>query len=223
MTERCSHCNKEFVNSSTRNRHEIAIHTSVRHEHRCTTCGTEFARKDALRRHTRTKHTHELMQRCQFCLEDFRKDYFARHESRCAIKYWTKVCRNAELTNEIQDDQSIEINGRLPVRRDMSSDPQLDPASGNRLRVVHEIDINVRLASEAFNVAFRHYWKTENIESCLEAITASFRLSVPIKSDPRGFSFSDPFYDLSLLAQDVGEYIRGERDINDLDMDFLEG
>jgi ankyrin repeat protein len=220
----CQHCKKDFATPSSLKRHIIAKHAEtipalVRHEHRCTSCDAGFARNETLQRHVRSKHTLELMERCQFCLENFRKDYFARHKSRCATKYWAKVCGNAELTKEIQDGQSTEINGHLPVRRDMSPDAQLIPATGSRLRVVHEIFINVRLASEAFNVAFRHYWKAGNIESCLEAITASLRLSVPIKPDPREFALFYPFFRSSFLAEAIGRYVRGENDVNLADIE----
>jgi hypothetical protein len=217
MTERCQHCNKQFVNPSTLKRHNIAIHTGVRHEHRCTSCGTKFAREDALRRHTRTKHTLELMERCQFCLENFRKDYFARHKSRCGRKYWAKVCNHASLTNQIQGGHSNDSNGSA-VWRNMSPDAEPVPATESNLRVVREIDIDVRLASEAFDVLFLHCWNTENIESCLEAITASLRLSVPIQplsNAPDDSPLFDPFRGLFFLARHIGEVVRGERGIND--------
>jgi hypothetical protein len=213
----CQQCKKDFATPSSHRRHMTAKHadtisTAVRPDHRCLSCDARFARNETLQRHIRSKHTLELMVRCQFCLENFRKDYFARHESRCAIRYWAKVCRNSELINEIQDGQCTEINWRPLVRRDMYPDAQLIPATGSILRVVHEIDINVRLASEAFNVAFRHYQKTGNIESCLEAISTSLCLSIPIEPDQCGFRLFDPFVNLYFLAQYIGEYVRGEEE-----------
>ena len=213
----CQQCKKDFATASSHRRHMTAKHadtisTAVRPDHRCLSCDARFARNETLQRHIRSKHTLELMVRCQFCLENFRKDYFARNESRCAIRYWAKVCKNSELINEIQDGQSTEINGCPLLRRDMSPDAQLIPATGSILRVVHEIDINVRLASEAFNVAFRHYQKTGNIESCLEAISTSLRLSIPIEPDQCGFCRFDPFVNLYFLAQYIGEYVRGEEE-----------
>jgi ankyrin repeat protein len=216
MVEHCQHCNKQFVNPSTLKRHNIAIHTGVRHEHRCTSCGTKFAREDALRRHTRTKHTLELMERCQFCLENFRKDYFARHKSRCGRKYWAKVCNHTSLTNQIQGGHLNDSNGSA-VWRNISPDAEPVPATESSLRVVREIDIDVRLASEAFDVLFLHCWNTENIESCLEAITTSLRLSVPINTDSPDYDEippGDEFNFLAFLAHSSGEVVRGERDTN---------
>lgn len=99
----------------------------------------------------------------------------------------------------------------------MSPDAQLIPLTGNSLRVVHEINFDTHLASQTFSLVFLHCWNTGNIESCLEAITASLRLSVPIHPqllDSDVFPLGDPFEFLSDLAHSIGEVVRGERDIN---------
>jgi ankyrin repeat protein len=216
MTRHCPHCDEEFVNSSTLKRHNIAMHTEVRPQHRCTTCSTIYARKDALRRHTRTKHTQEQtgMIRCQFCQGNSRKDYFTRHEPTCARKYWVKVCRIAELTKEIRPDRSNETNLHPPVRWNILPDAEPDSAADKGLRVVREIDIDTRLATKAFNHVFRHSMDTEDVTSCLEAIATSFRHNIPIKLGQSLLLQDDPWENLFWLAISVGEYARGEADIN---------
>jgi hypothetical protein len=222
----CQHCDRNFATPSSLKRHNIAKHQEntsalARHDHRCPRCNAGFARNETLQRHIRSKHTLELMERCQFCLENFRKDYFARHKSRCGRKYWAKVCNHASLTNQIQGGHSNDFNGSA-ILRNMSPDAQLIPPTGSSLRVVQEINIDVRLASKAFDVLFLQCWNTGNIDSCLEAITASLHLSVPLGTDPHElyeFSLFDPFCNLFFLAQFIGEYVRGERDINDEDGD----
>jgi ankyrin repeat protein len=158
------------------------------------------------------------MERCQFCLEHFRKDYSAQHESRCARKYWAKFCRNASLTNGIRDDESDEVSRRPSVRRDMSTDAQPVPVTENGLRMVHEIDVDTQLASRAFNFVFQHCWNTGDVDSCLEAITISFRYGVPIDIEvPEEPSHCDQFIDVFWLAFRVGDYVRGKRNISDPD------
>ncbi|KAM0690741.1 hypothetical protein Q7P36_009510 [Cladosporium allicinum] len=227
----CQDCKKDFATPSSLKRHNLAIHADktpalVRHEHRCRDCNATFPRRETLRRHIGSKHTRELMKRCQFCLENFRDDYFDRHQSKCARKYWAKVCNNASLTNQIQSGQSIDFS-RPAARPSTFPDAQPISAAENSLRVVHEIDINVRLALEAFDLMFLHCRKTGDVDSCLEAITASFRLIVPIEPHIRDFhildfhirdlSIYEPFLNLLWLAQDIGEYVRGKRNINDED------
>jgi ankyrin repeat protein len=156
------------------------------------------------------------MERCQFCLEHFRKDYSAQHEPRCAKKYWDKVCRNAELTKESRYNQSSEINRCPPVRRDTSPDADPIPATRNGLRVVHEIDIDTRLASMAFKSVFLHFWGTGDVDFCLEAIAISFRHRVPIEL-PRP-ALDVPFHNVFWLAVNVANYhVLGDEKINDLD------
>jgi ankyrin repeat protein len=209
----CEHCNKDFATPSSLTRHNNSKHTNqnpalARHEHRCPSCDARFARNETLQRHIRSKHTLELMERCQFCLKNFRKDYFAPHESRCARKYWAKVCSNAKLTREIQDDQSKEINRRPPVRQNVFPDAE------HGLRVVHEMNVDNYLASRAFKFVFQHFYGISDVESCLEAIAMIFCHSIPIKMCiPE--QHPDPLKDLYWLAVRVEEYIRGDRDIND--------
>jgi ankyrin repeat protein len=212
----CEHCNKDFATPSSLTRHNNSKHTNqnpalARHEHRCPSCDARFARNETLQRHIRSRHTLELMERCQFCLENFRKDYFAWHESRCARKYWTKVCSNAKLTREIQDDQSKEINRRPPVRQNVFPDAE------HGLRVVHEVNVDNYLASRAFKFVFQHFYGIRDVESCLEAIALSFCHSIPIKTCiPE--QYPDPLKDFYRLAVSVEEYVRGDRNINDPDV-----
>ena len=218
----CQHCNKDFATPSSLTRHNIAKHpgktsAAVRHDHRCSSCNAKFARNETLQRHIRSKHTLELMKQCQFCLENFRDDYFDRHQSSCAKKYWAKVCNNASLTNQIQSGRSIDFSGPA-ARLNTFPDAQPIPAAENCLRVVHEIDINVRLVLEAFDLVFLHCRKTGDVDSCLEAITASFRLSIPIKPRIREVYVYDIFVNMFWLAQRLGEYVRGERKLNDGDV-----
>jgi hypothetical protein len=156
------------------------------------------------------------MIRCQFCLENFREDYFALHETRCGRRYWVQVCKNAKLTELIQDDQSNEIN-MLAVRRDTSPNSQPVYAPEDELRILYEIDIDMRLASKAFDLVFLHCWKTRNIESCQEAIAASFLMGIPIGTQHLETPEHDLFYYLFLLAKSIGRWIRGETNINDDD------
>jgi ankyrin repeat protein len=223
MANNCQRCNKDFATPSSLTRHNIAKHpgntsTAVRHGHQCSSCNAKFVRKETLQRHIGSKHTRQLMKRCQFCLENFREDYFHRHQWRCARKYWTKVCNNASLTSQIQSGQSIDFSGPA-ARRNTFPDAQPIPAAEDCLRVVHEIDINVRLVSDAFDLMFLHCRNIGDIDSCLEAITASLRLSVPIEPDIRELSLHDPFLDLLWLALAIGKYVRGKRNINDEDAD----
>lgn len=224
MENPCKHCGKGFATPSSRKRHEKAQHTekttSLDHKHPCPRCSARFARKETLQRHIGSKHTLKLMVRCQFCLENFRKDYFDRHESTCAKKYWANVCRIAELTKEIRPDRSNETNLRPPARRRILPDVEPIPVADKGLRVVREIDVDMRLASRAFDFVFFHCAETGDVDSCLEAITASFRHNIPIKrADPAEPLGNATFWDLSSLAQDIGEYVRGERDINDRDVE----
>jgi DNA-directed RNA polymerase subunit RPC12/RpoP len=226
MTKHCQHCNTDFVNQSTLTRHNNTKHADkipafIHHEHRCLICGTKFGRKDALRRHNLSTHTLDQKKRCQFCQVNFRRDYFPRHESTCARKYWAKFCRNADLTKGVRDDQSDEISRRQPIRREMSLDAPLflAKAGDKGLRVVHEIDIDTRLASRAFDFVYVHCGETGDLESLSEAITAGFRHSVPIKP-PEGLGvhrINHQFHKLFWLATSVGEYVCGETDINDED------
>jgi hypothetical protein len=215
MLKHCQQCDRDFHNPSSLKRHAIAKHTPIRHEHQCSSCDAKFARKDALQRHISSRHKRDLMEQCQFCLEPFRKDYSARHEPRCARKYWAKFCRSAELTKEIRDERSNEINRRPPVQRDKSPDAEPIPAVGNDLRIVHEIDIDPRLASRAFDFVFQHCWDTGDVDSCLEAIAISFRHSVPIKF--RSLHPGGPFYYVSWLAIRVAACVRGDTGINEAD------
>jgi ankyrin repeat protein len=224
MENPCKHCGKGFATPSSRKRHEKAQHTekttSLDHKHPCPRCNARFPRNETLQRHIGSKHTLELMVRCQFCLENFRKDYFDRHESTCAKKYWANVCRIAELTKEIRPDRSNETNLCPPARRRILPDVEPIPVADKGLRVVREIDVDMRLASRAFDFVFFHCAETGDVDSCLEAITASFRHNVPIKrADPAEPLGNATFYELSSLAQDIGKYVRGERDINDRDVE----
>jgi hypothetical protein len=221
MRKHCQQCDREFHNPSSLKRHVIAKHTPIRHEHQCSSCDVKFARKDALQRHISSKHKRDSMERCQFCLGHFRKDYSAQHEPRCARKYWAKFCRNASLTNGIRDDQSNEINRRPLVLRDISPDAEPIPAVGNGLRVVHEIDIDTRLASRAFKLMFQHFWEKGDDDSCLEAIAIAFCHGVPIfppdlkESDK--LPLPDPFQDVFWLVLNVGRHVRGGMNIIDPD------
>lgn len=216
MTRHCQHCDKEFATPSSLKRHIIAKHTGIRHEHPCASCGAHFARKDALHRHISSRHKRELMERCHFCLEHFRKDYFDRHESTCAKKYCAKVCRNAELTEDIRHDQSNEINRRPLIRREILPDAEPIPAAENDLRVVHEIDLDTRLAAKALYLVFLHCWDTGNVESCLETIAISLRLGVPIDGEDHFLIFAEGSHcdDLVSFANCIGRYVRGETAIN---------
>jgi ankyrin repeat protein len=220
MVNHCKHCNRNFATPSSLKRHDKTQHTDkTGHKHSCPRCNAKFARNETLSRHFHSKHTLELMERCQFCLEHFREDYSARHEYTCAKKYWAKFCRNASLTKVIRDDQPNEINRRPPVRRNMSPDAEPIPAVGNGLPVVHEIDVDTRLASSAFNFMFGHLMDTGSVDSCLEAIAISFRHNVPIhlcwgqEEPPR----CDPSDDIFWLALNVGHYVCGDKNINDPD------
>jgi ankyrin repeat protein len=220
MENPCKHCGKGFATPSSCRRHEKAQHTekttSLDHKHPCPRCNSRFARNETLQRHIRSKHTLELMERCQFCLENFRKDYFARHESRCARKYCAKVCRNAELTEDMGRDQSNEINRRPLIRRDILPDAEPIPAAEHDLRVVHEIDLDTRLAAKALNLVFLHCWDTRNVESCLETIAISLRLGVPIDVEDHFLSFFEDSYrdDLVSFANCIGRYVQGEAAID---------
>lgn len=221
--KQCKHCNKNLANASSLTRHVIAKHpdktTSPPREHACPHCNAKFPRNETLQRHIGSKHTQERMERCQFCLKNFRKDYFAQHESGCARKYWTTICRNADLTtNQNQGFQSNGVDGPS-VQRDLSPDVQLVPATENSLCVVHEININTRLASKAFNIALDHCEEPGGVEWCLEALTASFCHGIPIEPHPRNISWFGQVNALFRLAESVGECIRGEVDISDEDED----
>lgn len=102
----------------------------------------------------------------------------------------------------------------------MSSDAPLvlAKAGDKGLRVVHDIDIDTRLASRAFDFVFVHCAETGHFESLSEAITSSFRHSVPIKPpEGLGVPHTYPLDNLFWLATRVGEYVCGERDLNDED------
>jgi ankyrin repeat protein len=217
----CQHCNKDFATPSSLKRHIIAKHADetsavIRHVHRCPSCNINFARNETLQRHIGSKHTRELMKTCQFCQENFRDDYFFDHESTCARRYWAKFCRNASLIKRVRNDQSDEIN-RRPW--ELSIDVRPVPATENGLRVVHEINIDLRLASKAFTSTYMHFLGNGSFDSCLEAITISFRHGVLI--DPWCQDEPPPqcrsFHDVNWLALNVGCYVRGYRNINDPD------
>jgi hypothetical protein len=67
---------------------------------------------------------------------------------------------------------------------------------------------------------FLHYEKTEDVDSFKETITASFRLSIPVYFEHSDHYINLPrFNSLFALVYSVGEYICGERGINDCDND----
>jgi ankyrin repeat protein len=219
----CQHCDKDFATPSSLKRHIIAKHTENtsaldRHDHRCSRCNAGFARNETLQRHYHSKHTLELMIRCPFCLENYRIDYYERqHRWRCARKYWAKLCKSAKLSNRNQNAQSDGVVVRPATRRDVfADDAQPFLATDDSLRIVHEINVDTRLTYEAFGLVFLHCWNTGDIDSCLEAITASFRYRVPMEPHDYGLAANDPFFILYLLALRVGSFVGGERSISDL-------
>ena len=216
----CQHCSRDFATPSSLKRHINAKHkgnswTLARHEHQCSRCDAHFARKETLQRHFGSKHNRQSMEQCQFCSESFRNDYLSQHICRCARRYWAKVCKNANLISCYQDDQSNGNNTAM-VRLDTSSIVQLSHGTKNSFRVVHEIIIDMRLALMAFRLVYLHCYQSRDVESCLEAITASFRMGLPIEFYLQ-IPFYHPFHGLSRLANGVGRYIRGDLDINDND------
>jgi ankyrin repeat protein len=132
------------------------------------------------------------------------------------MKYWAKVCTNADLTIGIRHDGYNEISRRTAVRRDVFSGAQPIPAADNGLRVMHEIDIDMRLASRAFDFVFLRFKDARDVDSCLEAIKICLQLRLPIHDvEYRHGDFYDYIFNgLSFFASCIRHHVRGERAIN---------
>lgn len=148
----------------------------------------------------------------------------SQHSARCAIKYWTRVQRYANLNDCTWAQSKSPLGPPNPVR-DYAVPFQGEGVTGQQdkgctLRIVHEHTFDVRLAGDALSQSLLYFEETEDVESYKAALVTVLLLGIPI-IDPskRPSKRCNRFNILNNLAVSINELIRGDIEINDINAD----